>query len=380
MISTIALNFYSSASVFAALSAELGWSLEDLSFTYFLNSVVVVLFMPLLGRMLDARGAIGIITISVLAEAVKFTLLGTLPAQFHLYVAMQLSLTLFGLGTNSPSTARVIIQHFTQHRGLALGITVGTLGLMAMGLPLMLHQIIATHGWRSGYLTLTGIVLLLGLPGLYLIRSGSTRAVRTATAYPCVAQAELGFLRWPLFWVLLILFLITIVCTSGYVVLMLSLLKTRGIDGAHAAAMQALVGAAVLVGRLSSGALMDRFASTRVASSIFGLSAIGCLLLTMDNPALAPVGAFLIGLTVGAELDIVAYVMAYYFGRQNFGRTYGLSYGAMILCSGISPTLITGLSRSGDYTPALHACMTALGLAAVTFLLMPHMPHQSVQN
>src|SRR5229473_1078960 len=125
MISTIALNFYSSASVFAALSAELGWSLEDLSFTYFLNSVVVVLFMPLLGRMLDARGAIGIITISVLAEAVMFTLLGTLPAQFHLYVAMQLSLTLFGLGTNSPSTARVIIQHFTQHRGLALGITVG---------------------------------------------------------------------------------------------------------------------------------------------------------------------------------------------------------------------------------------------------------------
>ncbi len=40
---------------------------------------------------------------------------------------------------------------------------------------------------------------------------------------------------------------------------------------------------------------------------------------------------------MGAELDLMGFLVARYFGLAEFGRIYGWQYGAFVLASGISP-------------------------------------------
>lgn len=57
------------------------------------------------------------------------------------------------------------------------------------------------------------------------------------------------------------------------------------------------------------------------------LPAVGCLFLLNDSvPAAVFYGAILlIGLGQGAEIDIVAFMIARYFGLRSYGTIYGLS-------------------------------------------------------
>jgi hypothetical protein len=90
------------------------------------------------------------------------------------------------------------------------------------------------------------------------------------------------------------------------------------------------------------------------------------------------VAAFGIGLTIGAELDIMAYFISRYFGLASFGRLYGLAYGALIIAGGASPVLIASLSGTGGYGTAL--IVSALGtLAGAAILLTLPSPRRDVR-
>jgi MFS family permease len=181
-------------------------------------------------------------------------------------------------------------------------------------------------------------------------------------------------LRKPLFWVLLAAFLAPGLFGGGYLFHLVTLLRERGFDAGQAAQVQSLVGLAVLVGRLSSGAAMDRFFAPHVAIVAFLISAGGCLLLLTDAAVPVCAAALGIGLTVGAELDIMAYTISRYFGVQSFGRLYGLSYGALIISSGFSPMLITLVAGKGGYPLALIVSAVGTSAGALILAFMPRYP------
>jgi hypothetical protein len=81
-----------------------------------------------------------------------------------------------------------------------------------------------------------------------------------------------------------------------------------------------------------------------------------------------------IGLTVGAELDIMAYTISRYFGVHSFGRLYGLSYGALIISSGFSPMLITLVAGKGGYPLALIVSAVGTSAGALILAFMPRYP------
>jgi hypothetical protein len=78
-----------------------------------------------------------------------------------------------------------------------------------------------------------------------------------------------------------------------------------------------------------------------------------------------------VGLTIGAELDILAFTVSRYFGLASFGRLYSLAYSSMIMAGGASPLLIARLAPSGDYSLAILVSSTGMLVSAIAVALLP---------
>ena len=366
-VGTIGLNAYSQGAFVPMLVAQAGYSREQLSLATLVLSATIALLAPLVGATLDRWGPAPIIAAGVMGEAVGFALLGLAPAHFSWFIGGMVLLGVLGVGTTPPSFSRVIAARFDRNRGLALGLMIGGLGLVAISAPIVMTRVLATVGWRGGYLTLAAVVLVMGGVGLALIRRDSPAHARR----PQAASGDWSALKRPLFWYLLLCFAAPALFGGGYLLHMITILRGKGFAPAQAAEVQALIGVAVVVGRLSSGFAMDRVFAPFVAATTFAISAAGTAMLFSTNGLVLSLGALAIGLTIGAELDILAYVTSRYFGLNSFGRLYSLAYSAMILAGGASPLLIAELAPNGGYETALAVSTAGIAAAAVLVALLP---------
>ena len=114
----------------------------------------------------------------------------------------------------------------------------------------------------------------------------------------------------------------------GYMVHIAAILTDRGSPAQTAALAGSFLGGGLLTGR-GSGYLLDRFFGPWVAAAIFADTSFGITLLWASRTTqLAFFAAFLIGLGLGAEVDIMAYLMSRYFGLRSFGAICGCTFAA----------------------------------------------------
>src|SRR5207253_8091353 len=96
---------------------------------------------------------------------------------------------------------------------------------------------------------------------------------------------------------------------------------------------------------------LDRYFGGYVAVTIAAGAAMGIALLWSGiGGAVALAGAFLVGLGMGAEVDIIVYLMSRYFGLRALGIAVGVAFGAFVIAGGLGP-LVMGLAfdRTGSY-------------------------------
>ena len=79
----------------------------------------------------------------------------------------------------------------------------------------------------------------------------------------------------PIFWILICIFSLAGASVHGAVLHMSAIFTDRGVTAERAAMATSLVGAAVIVGRLGSGYLLDRFFAPRVAILFYSATALG---------------------------------------------------------------------------------------------------------
>lgn len=81
----------------------------------------------------------------------------------------------------------------------------------------------------------------------------------------------------------------------------------------------------------------------------------------------AILAAALAGLLIGAEFDVLSYLVPRYFGRRSFGKIYGIAFAVFQLGAAVSTFAVgAGRQAAGSYTPALLtlvvACLVCIGL------------------
>ena len=371
-VGAIGLNAYTGGAFVPELGRTVGYTREQLASATFLLSAVVAAVAPFMGQALDRWGAVRVITLSLVGEVAAFLVLAAAPAGFGWFAAAIALLGVLGVGTTPPSYGRVVTARFDRERGLALGIMISGLGGVAILAPVVMTRVIASTGWRGGYAALALFAAVVGGTGLLLIRAdgpGLHAAARAAGVRP--EEGSWAAARRPLYAWTVTTFAGAALFGGGFLLHAISILRERGFTPEQAALTQSMIGVAIVAGRLGSGWAMDRVFAPHVAAAAFAVSAGGtALLLSMSGPLLC-LAALGIGLTIGAELDILALTLSRYFGVASFGRLYSLAYSLMILAGGASPLLIARLSRSGDYRLAVVLCSAGLLTCAAAAAALP---------
>jgi cyanate permease len=168
------------------------------------------------------------------------------------------------------------------------------------------------------------------------------------------------------FWLIAGAFFLMSVSVHGCLIHLVPMLTDRGISAESAALATSLLGGALLVGRVGAGYLLDRFFASHVAICFLCGVTLGILLLwTEAVGGLVFSAAVLVGLGVGAETDLMPYVVSRYFGLRAFGEIYGYVVVGWGLGGVIGPLVMgMGFDSTGSYGLVLGMLMVATVMAA----------------
>jgi MFS family permease len=159
---------------------------------------------------------------------------------------------------------------------------------------------------------------------------------------------------------------------GGIAIHIVPMLSDAGLIPARAGATAGILGIAVIIRRVSTGFLIDRYFAPRVAATIFCATALGCLALAEFGVGFAPYAVFLVGLAVGAEVDIMGYLIARYFGLRSYGVLYGLMYTTFMLGTSLSQMGASIVfDNTGSYHLFLMAAAACLLIGSVIAMFLP---------
>jgi hypothetical protein len=179
--------------------------------------------------------------------------------------------------------------------------------------------------------------------------------------------------REPTFWMLNLGFFLLGVTATSLVTQQVPLLRDAGWTADETTRLQTTFGFGLLFARVAVGFVIDHIFAPRVLTTVSIGGAVACVLYAM-YPDLGYVSAILIGFLLGAEFDVLAFLIKRYYGNVAYGRIYGVIFGVFYLGSAVG---IWGLPKlreaSADlsYDNALYAAAAILLASAVLMAFMP---------
>lgn len=366
------------------LTAEFGWSRTEVSIALTAFTVALAFSLPVVGRLADRHGGRRVLLPSVIVFALLLLSVPFLVTQaWHLWLLFLLMGSL-AAGANAMPYFRILAAWFDRRRGLAFGLAMAGGGFGYAYVPPLLQWLIGEWGWRSGYYVLSAMVLLLSAPiaawilrdtpqEMGLLPDGAESAVVAGAHGAAPAAVEHPVAGRRIFVTLLGMFAALSLALYGFLTSLVPMLVDRGAAPGAAAWMAALLGVSILVSRGIVGYLIDLWFAPCVAAGCFAMSACGLMLFLAGTAggALAVVATCLVGLSIGAEIDLLALLTTRYFGMRRFGWNYGVMFAAFLLGTATGPLAYAAVyDASGRYDLALgSAAILVLGCAAAMLTL-----------
>lgn len=323
--SGLSVNSYINSVLGPYLLDEFQWTMAQFALAGTL-SLLTLIFIPLAGRMADLFGARRVAAIGIVSFPITFLLLAMMKGDIRVYYAITVMQIVLCVTTTSTVYTRVIAERFTAARGLALAVfACGPAIVGAVGSPL-LTEYMDVAGWRAGYVAIAIFSALFGGIALALVPSSRTSAVGVARPKRQGAHDYRAISRNPRFWIILtstVLVSLPYALAASQIKVMLI---EHDVSSTQAGFMVSIFAAGVIVGRIASGLALDRFATHWVAAIGMGLPAIGLFILATNASALPLImlAVATLGLSYGAEGDVIAYIVARYFDLNVFSTVLGL--------------------------------------------------------
>lgn len=382
-VSMVSLPYYSAGIFVRPLEQDFGWSRAEIGLAGLVAVVTLSLTAPIAGSVIDRFGIRSVATLSLLLYGIGLLALSQMSGSLTVYYLIVAGYTAVGVASTPLAFTRAVTAWFERHRGLALGLSLSSTGLAAVLLPMLMTPFVAEQGWRAGYQLMFAIVLL-GLPVVWFwIRDNPSLAASSRNS-TCGSTGNVGArtaLRSRRFWLLGTMFLIVALAVSGLIASFIPLLLDRGFSPKSAGSFGAVLGSSIVVGRLVTGFAVDRLFAPRVAALVFIMAGLGCLMLALGGENWIVVTAIALGFAMGAEVDLLGYFTARYFGMDSYGRIYGSLYSMFTIGAGASPAIAGRIHDvSGSYDIALLGAAALLVVAGAMSLLLGPFPDQPTGN
>jgi len=370
-------------SIFAPhLIKAFGWSRAEFALIG-ITMLIMLPFLPIIGRWTDRFGVRRVALIGsllILPGFIGYSLMG---GNLYAYFALFTFVLIIGSMTGTLVYTRVVAENFTQARGLALTIVNCAPAALAAPLLPLLNMLILTIGWRLSYVLLGALCCLCGLVAVALVPKTSGQVIdREAASEPVAETAATGtsrddyrlILRSGLFWLILVATFLCLLQTQLHSSQMNLMLIDQGLTTQGAANIASIYVLGTLVGRVACGLALDRFSTPLVTFFSMIIPAIGFVILgtSFDAFTVIAVAMFLVGLSVGAETDIMPFIVARYFKMRIYNTTLGLHMIAAFLASAVGALGVSyTLARYDSFEPFLFVIAGSIVIGSTLFLLMP---------
>jgi MFS family permease len=248
-------------------------------------------------------------------------------------------------------------------------------GIGFMVFPPLAQALISGYGWRAAYAILGALVLVMAGPLSFLFLHAPEELQRE-TILPPAQIAHHGIAAcaktFPFLGIASALLLFSF-ATNGLNTHWAALLTDGGLSPAAAARVLSVAGLATLASKLLTGQLLDRLRATRVAASLFLCSAAGlALLLSSSTVPRSYSAAVLVGIGMGAEADVVPYLLTRYFGLEHFSELYSYTWTVYAVAGALGPLLAGYIfDQAGSYRAALLVFLVMILVASAIFIALP---------
>ena len=383
LFSVLVLPYYTLGTLVVPVTEAMGWTRAQFQAAIFFSASLGALTAPLVGWLADRYGARRLALPAMVGLAAGFFLAATVDGELWVLYSAYAVMAVFGAGTIPVTWTKAITDTFEARRGLALGLALSGTGVCGVLMPQYATYLVENYGWRQAYVGIGLAPLLLGLPLVYWgfrpqRRSDPSPQVQTpSSAHHGLTLASAARTRQ--FWVLLGSVFLVYMAASGIGPNLYPAITDAGLSAAHAASALSAFGGAVVAGRLLVGYLVDKFWAPGVAALTMTLPVVGCwLLIDPQSYAASLSAAILIGLAAGAELDLMSYLVARYFGAQNYATIYSVMYMALAVCSGGAPILFAAVyDRFLSYDLSFSIALILFALGGLLMLCMGRYPGDS---
>lgn len=371
-----------------SITQEFAWTRGTASVVLTLALLLTAFTVPVSGRLIDRYGVRTVATAVVSLFGLDLIAIGLFtngPVAFILLYALA---GVFASCQSPLPYSKTIGQTFDRQRGAALALALTGVGIGTIVIPQVAQVLLGEFGWRGAFVGLGILVLLVPVPILHFLigpRQAAAAAIERATASADGDRAGASTreaLRDRRLYLLGAALFLAAAAANGTIAHVVPLLTDRGFTPSAAVGAMIYIGASSIAGRVIAGYALDRISGGLVAAIFLPAAAIGVLILTVaSTPGWVAVSLILLGLGLGAEADLVGYMVTRYFGTRSFGELFGYMFGAFLLASSIGPA-VAGLwfDAAGSYIPCLYAFAGLLVAATVIFQCLGRYSYSAVAN
>ncbi|MDN5766676.1 MAG: MFS transporter [Humibacillus sp.] len=319
--------------------AELkGISIAAFTLAYTAITLAGIPMSPLVGNLLKKVDARWIVTAGVILAAVANVILANAQNVATIYLAAALQGIALTAATTIP-IASMIVNWFVRLRGTALGIATAGSGLGSLiFVPLIKFYLLPGVGWRSTYLVLAVIqvVVLVPLAVLVLRNTPEQKGLKplgweeaalldvhgATEQHPGLTQRQVY--RTPAFWLLAVALIFSGISVNGMVANLDPILGALNSPVVVAGFILSTIGLFVMAGKFITGILFDKL-PLMVAIIIVSL-ANAVQFAFMLSPSSITSGAlfgFLHGFGATMVTVTPAYLASKLFGERDYSAVYG---------------------------------------------------------
>jgi len=372
--------------LFVALLEEFRWSRAGGAGVQSLAFVVYTFAAPAVGVLIDRFGPRRVVLPGIMLLSAGLCLSSRIQSLPQFYVFYGLIVGLGVTGVSIVAYSAILARWFERRRGTANGIAASGMGLVTFALVPLTQYVIDVAGWRTAFLVLGVLVLLLLFPASAVFlrhtpqemnllpdgtppMSGKRKGLRIIDAGWAQTDWTLARAsREGRFWALLAFAFLVIIPVYMLVIHAARFLVDCGFTRMTAALMIALVGVVSSGFRIFWGALSDQVGREKTFTLGAWCLAAAALCLYGLRASNVPLPAYLFVLLFGAGWGATAptfmSVSADLFQGRSFGLIYGVTEAVVGLGSAIGPWLAGFIF---DWTESYRlAFLVAAGLSVLS--------------
>lgn len=367
---------------------DLGILTGNLTLYFSISSIVTMIFLPIGGKILAKYDIRTVLVIAIILQAGSYVGFGFSNSVWGWYI-FAVPLAVGGVFTTVIVGPVLVNQWFKRKNGMALGLIGASGGLLgAIAQPIIGYTIAtAEHTWRTGYIGLGLVVIIIVVPTVLLIIRKSPQSIgllpygaQEVTGVTDETKSDevdkgvtLAIARKSSAFYSLFFFFLLITSIASFSIHIPSYIQSIGYDAIFAGNAMAGYMIGVLLGALALGYLVDKIGSRNtvyVAMVLAALSVIA-LLFAADSKIVVVLATSLYGFTVSNSVGTLAPALTTsLFGSREYAQIYSTaSLGLAIAGIVALPAYGYIYDFTKSYTPALYIVLVLLilNIVLVTF-------------